>query len=88
MTRANRDVKDFGWEIAHEAVSRRPPNPPYAVVARTHIYTYDATVWDLSIVQGPFSIILCQTQALRSHRFCIAVQRLGVGEIHQARAPD
>jgi hypothetical protein len=44
----------FGWEIAHAAVSRRPPIPLFAIVARTEGYTYVAKVWDLSIVQGPF----------------------------------
>ena len=32
---ANRNVGDFGWEIAHAAVSRRPPNSLDRVVART-----------------------------------------------------
>jgi hypothetical protein len=52
---ANRNVGDFGWEIAHEAVSRRPLIPLYSIVAYTHMYTYDASVWDLSIVQGHLS---------------------------------
>jgi hypothetical protein len=37
---------------AHEAVSRRTP---ISIVARTEGYAYDAKVWDLSNVQGPFS---------------------------------
>jgi hypothetical protein len=41
---------------AHEAVSRRPPIPLDTSVARTRMYTYAANVWDLSIVQGPFSV--------------------------------
>jgi hypothetical protein len=45
---ANRN--DVGWEIAHEAVSRRPPISLYTIVARTHMYTYAAKVWNLSIV--------------------------------------
>jgi hypothetical protein len=49
-------VGDFGREIAHEAVSRPPPTCLYTMVARTHRYTYDAKVWDVSIVQGPFSV--------------------------------
>jgi hypothetical protein len=52
----NRNVRGFGWEMAHDAVSRRPPIPLYTMVARTHMYTYDANVWDLSIVQGAFSV--------------------------------
>jgi hypothetical protein len=42
----------FGWEMAHEAVSRRPPISLSRVVARTEGYTYAAQVWDLSLVQG------------------------------------
>ena len=53
---ANRDVRDFGWEIALEAVSRRPPISLARIVARTEGYTYAAKFWDLSIVQGPFSV--------------------------------
>jgi hypothetical protein len=52
----NRDVRDFGWEIAHAAVSRRPPTPLDTMVARTHLYTYAANVWDLSLAQGPFPV--------------------------------
>ena len=46
----------FGWGIAHGAVSRRPPISLYTIVAHTEGYTYDVGVWDLSIVQGPFSV--------------------------------
>jgi hypothetical protein len=48
-----------GWS---EAVSRRPPIPLDTIVARTHMYTYDAEVRDLSIVQGPFSAAPCRTR--------------------------
>ena len=51
---ANRYVRDSGWEIAHEAVSRRPPSSLYTTVASTEGYTYDASFWYLSIVQGRF----------------------------------
>jgi hypothetical protein len=57
---ANRNVRDFGWEIAHEAISPRPLISFCTSVARTHMYTYAAKVWDLSIVQGPFSVAPCQ----------------------------
>jgi hypothetical protein len=33
----------------------------WRTVARTHMNTYGAKVWDLSIVQGPFSVAPCQT---------------------------
>ena len=45
--------------------SRRPPIPLTRMVARTQGYTYDAHVWDLSIVQGPFSVAPCQTLIVR-----------------------
>ena len=51
---ANRHVKDSGWEIAHAAVSRRPPVSLHTVVDRSEGCTYAAKVWDVSIVQGPF----------------------------------
>jgi hypothetical protein len=41
---ANRNVRDFGWEIAHEAVSLD------MVLARAEGYTHATKVWDLSIV--------------------------------------
>jgi hypothetical protein len=58
---ANRDGRGFGWEVAHEAVSRRPPVCLYTMVPRTGGYAYDVGVWDLSIVQGPFSVAPCRT---------------------------
>jgi hypothetical protein len=60
---ANRDLRDFGWEIAHDAVSRRPPISFYTIVPRTGGYTYDVGVWDSFIIQGPFSVAPCQTLA-------------------------
>jgi hypothetical protein len=66
---ANRDVRDFGWEIAHGAVARRPPISFCTIVARTGSYAYDVGVWDLSIVQGPFSFAPCQTLTLRFATF-------------------
>jgi hypothetical protein len=62
---ANR--KDFGWEIAHGAVSRRPPISLYTTEARTHMYTYDAKVWDLSMFKEHF--LSCQTQRYDSQPF-------------------
>ena len=53
---ANRDVRGFGWEIAHAAVEQRPPISLYTMGPRTHTYTYTASVWDLSIVVGLFSV--------------------------------
>jgi hypothetical protein len=53
---ANRNVRDFGREVAHAAVTRRPPIPRYTMVPRTGGYAHDVGVWALSIVQGPFSV--------------------------------
>jgi hypothetical protein len=58
---ANRDVRDFGWEIARGAVTRRPPISLDTVVPRAEGYTYDVGVWDLSIVQEQFPAAPCQT---------------------------
>jgi hypothetical protein len=55
-----RIVTLIGWEIAHAAVSRRPPISLCAIVAGTHTYTHAAKVRDLPIVQGPVSVALCQ----------------------------
>jgi hypothetical protein len=57
------------WAIAHETVSRRPPISLDTIVARTEGYTRGANVWDLFIVQGPFSIAPCQTLAVRFATF-------------------
>jgi hypothetical protein len=57
----NRNGRGFGWGIAHAAVSRRPPISLDTIVPRTGGYTYAVGVWDLSIVQGPFSVAPCQT---------------------------
>jgi hypothetical protein len=57
---------DFGWKIlSPEAVSRRLPISFSRMVARTEGYTYDAKVWDSSVVHGPFSVAPCQTLTVR-----------------------
>ena len=41
LTLANRNVMDFGWEIAHAAVSRRPQVSHYTVLycsAYSHVH--------------------------------------------------
>ena len=70
---ANRHVRDFGWEVAPAAVSRRSPISLDTMVARTEGYTNDATVWDLSLVQGPFSVAPRRGVTIRN--FSIAVVR-------------
>jgi hypothetical protein len=76
---ANRDVRDFGWEIAHGAVTRRPPISLDTMVPRTEGYTYDVGVWDSSIVQGPFSVAPCQTVKLRFATFASLYVAAGNG---------
>jgi hypothetical protein len=72
---ANRDVRDFGWEIAHAAVSRRPPISLSRIVPRTEGYTHNATVWDSSIVQGLISVAPCRNPTrYDSPLFIIAVR--------------
>jgi hypothetical protein len=76
---ANRDDRDFGREIAHEAVSRRPPTSLDTIVARTEGYTYGASVWDLYLVQGAFSVAHCPTLMLRFATCCTVVFGCGLG---------
>jgi hypothetical protein len=49
----------FGWEIAHAAVTRRPPSSLDTMVARTGSCTYAAKDWDLFIVFKAFSVAPC-----------------------------
>jgi hypothetical protein len=42
--------------MSFAAVSRRPPISLDMVVAGTEGSTYDAKVWEFSLVQGPFSV--------------------------------
>jgi hypothetical protein len=56
---ANRDGRDFGWEVAHGAVTRRPPISLDTMVPRIKGYAYDVGVWDSFIVQGPVSVSPC-----------------------------
>ena len=51
----------MGDELTGSFVSRRPPISLCTIVARAGGYTYDAEVWALSLVQGPFSVAPCQT---------------------------
>jgi hypothetical protein len=68
---ANRDLR-FRVGDRSRAVSRRPPISLDAIVHRTGGYTYYVGVWDLSIVQGPFSVAPCQTLKATIRTFCIA----------------
>jgi hypothetical protein len=66
---ANRNVGDFGWESAHEALSRRPPISLDTIVARTHMYTYAAKVLGFVHRSGPFSVAPCQSLTFRFATF-------------------
>jgi hypothetical protein len=50
-----------GWRSLTGPLRDAPPISLYTIGARTHTYTCAAKVWDLSIVQGPFSVAPCQT---------------------------
>jgi hypothetical protein len=60
---ANRNARDFGWEMSSRGRFVTPADISPRIVARTEGYTYAANVWDLSLVQGPFSVAPCQTFA-------------------------
>jgi hypothetical protein len=62
-------------DIAHGAVSRRPPISLYTMVARTGGYAYDVGVWDLSVVQGPIFCRAVPNPNVTIRNFCIAAQR-------------
>jgi hypothetical protein len=81
--------RDFGWEIAHAAVSRRPPISLYTMVAGTEGYTHAAKVWDLSLVREPFSVAACQTFfSVTIRNFSIAVgQVLASTPVCEGRHP-
>jgi hypothetical protein len=52
-------------EPEHAAVTQRPPITLYTMVPRTHTNTFTASVWDVSIVQGPFSVAPVPNLTLR-----------------------
>jgi hypothetical protein len=62
---ANRDLREFGWEIAHATPAGLPLHGGTSSRGNAH----DVGVWDLSIVQGPFSITPYQTLKLRFATF-------------------
>jgi hypothetical protein len=67
---------------SHEAVSRRPPLSLYSTLARTHMYTRGARVWDWSLVQGPFSVAPCPTHTATIRNFlhrCTTRRRIPAG---------
>jgi hypothetical protein len=72
---ANRNGRDLGWEMAHAAVTQRPPISLYTIAPRTGGFAYAVGVWDLSIIQGPFPVAPCQTNRF-SLCVSVAVRRL------------
>jgi hypothetical protein len=58
-----------GGRGAHAAVSPRPPISLYTIILRTGGYTHAAEVWDVSIIQGTFSVAPCQPLTLRFATF-------------------
>jgi hypothetical protein len=48
-----------------------PPVSLFRIVTRTEGYTYAAKVWDVSIVEGPFSVAPCQTLIVRIAFFAL-----------------
>jgi hypothetical protein len=68
--------RGFGWQIARDAVSRRPPISLYTMVPRTGGYACDVGVWDFSIVQGPLYVAPCQTLSVTIRSLFTAVSRV------------
>ena len=64
-------LEDFGWEIAHAAVSRRPSIPLTRIVAHTEGYTHAAKV-----CKGPAS----QGSTAPAWRWCMQGCVVGEGE--------
>jgi hypothetical protein len=63
---ANRDRRGFGGRRVTRPFRDAQLAPlDVIVVARTHMYTYATYVWDLCLVQGPFSVAPNQPLALR-----------------------
>jgi hypothetical protein len=86
---ANRTVRDFGREIAHAAVSRRPPISLPRIVARTHMYTYDANVWDFVPRSTTIFCRPAPNPNITIRNFCIAVRRGSVAtHLLTRRIPD
>jgi hypothetical protein len=69
-----RNGSDFGWEIAHAAVSRRPPIHLYPIVAHTEGYTYDVKCWEMLGFVQRSRTLFCQAFTIRN--FSIAVPRV------------
>jgi hypothetical protein len=61
------------------AVTRRSPISLDTMVPRTGGYTHDVGVWDVCIIQGPFSVAPCQTLGVTIRTFCIAERGMGRG---------
>jgi hypothetical protein len=73
---ANRHVWGFGWGMAltrpFRDARRFPSTRWYPVLGG---YAYDVGVWDLSIVQGPFSVAPWHTLVLRFATFASLERR-------------
>ena len=78
---ANRDVRVSGGGSLTGPSRDARRISLYTMVALTGGYAYTVGVWDLSIVQGPFSVAPCQTLALRFATFFIGVGRKGAPEL-------
>jgi hypothetical protein len=73
-SKLNRNVRDFGREIAHATDSRRPPISLAGIVARTRMCARATRQFGICpLVQGPFSVAPRQTLLLRFGNFCIPV---------------
>jgi hypothetical protein len=77
---ANRDFRDFGWGIAHGAVTRRPPISLYTMVPRTQGYVRH---WGLGFVHRS-KAILCRAVQTKSRFATFFLIRCTAGEVRAA----
>jgi hypothetical protein len=74
---------ESGWEIAHAAVTPRPPISLNTMVSGTGSYAYDVGVWELSIIQGAFSVAPRQTVRVP----CVTIRNLFIAVDHPGSIP-
>jgi hypothetical protein len=76
-------IVTLGFRVGGRSRGRYATPAEFTLHDGTGGYTYDDGVWDLSIVQGPFSVAPCQTLKSRfatfSSRHRIALSRRGQG---------
>jgi hypothetical protein len=60
--------------VGDRSLGRFATPADFPIVARTHMYTYAAKVWDLYIVLWPFSVAACRTLHRSIRNFFVAIK--------------